>query len=420
MPDKVIQFNTLIFCSILLAILLLAMQACSEPARNKNNKVTVGAEVLLRDHLDELKGRNVGLVMNPTARINGIHMLDTLLSLQVNIQALYAPEHGFRGDRGAGEHIEDGFDTESGLPVFSLYGQNRKPSPEMLEPVDLILFDMQDVGARFYTYISTMGLVLEAAAENDVEVWILDRPNPAGGDYVSGWVLEPEYSSFVGAYPIPVAHGMTLGEIAQMAVGENWLNINTQINYRVIPNENLTRDMRWPDTGLEWVPPSPNLPEYKNALVYLGTCFFEGTTLSEGRGTEDPFLKIGSPTLIVDTTQLERFEHHYQVQITPIQFMPISIAGVAPEPKFQDTQVHGIEIGLDNYSEFDPVAFGVELLRNFLLGDKNSETKKFLYNLAGTKNIDDYLISNTNQSPNSNWENEVNAFKELRKPYLIY
>lgn len=408
-----------LLCSGLVAIVL-AITVCSETPPTQLKKVTVGAEVLLRDHLDELDGRNVGLVMNPTARIDGVHVLDTLLSLDVNIQALYAPEHGFRGDYGAGEHIAGGIDQESGLPVFSLYGETRKPTPEMLETVDLLIFDMQDVGARFYTYISTMGLILESAAENGVEVWILDRPNPAGGEYVSGWVLEPEHSSFVGSYPIPVAHGMTLGEIATMADGEGWLNTEKEVNYRVIANENLTRSMLWPETGLDWVPPSPNLPTFMHSIVYLGTCFFEGTNLSEGRGTDDPFLKIGSPTLRIDQALLTRLGDRYGAELTTIEFMPLSIPGVAPNPKYQDINSFGTEITINSYNGFDPVAFGIELLRTFLKADESSETRSYLYLLAGTERIDDYLTSDDPESPNMLWQNEVQAFKKLREPYLIY
>lgn len=400
--------------------LVLIITACSEINPEQQERVTVGAEVLVRDHLGELGGRRVGLVMNPTARITGTHVLDTLLSLNVDIQALYAPEHGFRGNRGAGERIEDGIDQESGLPVFSLYGETRKPTPEMLEHVDLLIFDMQDVGARFYTYISTMGLVMEAAADNDVEVWILDRPNPAGGDYVSGWVLEPEHTSFVGAFPIPVAHGLTLGEIARMAEGEGWLNTDQEVNYRIIPNENLTRSMIWPDTGLEWIPPSPNLPTFKHSLVYLGTCFFEGTNLSEGRGTDDPFLKIGSPTLEIDPAKLNDLGRRYGAELRPVEFTPRSIPGFALNPKHQDTENYGVEISLREYKGFDPVAFGIEMLRDFLHADDASETRSFLYRLAGTEKIDEYLYSGDRESPNSLWKNEVEAFKQQRKPYLLY
>ena len=163
----------------------------------------------------------------------------------------------------------------------------------MLEEIDVLLFDMQDVGARFYTYNSTMKYVIEAAAEQGIEVWILDRPNPLGGDYVAGWVLEPEYNSFVGTYPIPIAHGLTLGELAQMALGEDWYETDAKVNLRVIPMSGWQREMKWNDTQLEWVPPSPNLPTFEHAYAYIGTCFFEGTTLSEGRGTEHPFLMMG-------------------------------------------------------------------------------------------------------------------------------
>ncbi|MEX0928224.1 MAG: DUF1343 domain-containing protein [Balneolales bacterium] len=410
----------LLFCSAWLVLFLGLVPACRQMAQPQQPKVTVGAEILLRDHLGELEGRNIGLVMNPTARIAGTHVLDTLLDLQVNIKALYAPEHGFRGDRGAGEHIEDGVDQESGLPVFSLYGENRKPQPDMLEGIDLLIFDMQDVGARFYTYISTMGLVMEAAADNDTEVWILDRPNPAGGEYVSGWVLEPAYSSFVGAYPIPVAHGMTLGEMARMIVGEGWLDSGQELDYKVIASENLDRSMKWPDTGLEWIPPSPNLPTFEHSLVYLGTCFFEGTSLSEGRGTRDPFLNIGSPTLQVGPDQLTGLGSQYGVTLTPTEFRPVSMPGVAPNPKHIDIMLQGARISLDDYAAFDPVAFGIEMLHVFLEADEGSETRNYIYLLAGTDRIDAYLNSGRQESPNKLWEEEVEAFKEQRKPYLLY
>ena len=198
---------------LLIATLVASACASSVPATAHGPAMTVttGAEVLIAEHLAELEGRRVGLVMNPTARIRGTHMLDTLRSRGVSVAALYAPEHGFRGDYGAGEKIADGVDAATGLPVYSLYGTTRKPTPEMLAGVDVLIFDMQDVGARFYTYISTLGLVMEAAAEQGKEVWVLDRPNPASGNYVSGWMLDAMHTSFVGAFPIPIAHGMTLG-----------------------------------------------------------------------------------------------------------------------------------------------------------------------------------------------------------------
>ncbi|MDX1591155.1 MAG: DUF1343 domain-containing protein, partial [Balneolaceae bacterium] len=269
---------------ILSLIALAILFSCAGDRTGKDHgldyPVKTGAQMLIEDHLSDLQGKRVGLVMNPSSRIGDTHMLDTLLTLDVNVTALFAPEHGFRGEAGAGDRIEDGIDMATGLPVYSLYGANRKPTSDMLTDVDLILFDIQDVGARFYTYISTLGLVMEAAAENDEEIWVLDRPNPLGGNYVSGWVLEEEFESFVGAYPIPVTHGLTMGEMARMIAGEEWVNFESEPQLRVISMEGWSRSMKWPDTGLEWIPPSPNLPTYEHAFIYPGTVYFEGTNLS--------------------------------------------------------------------------------------------------------------------------------------------
>ncbi|MCH8524179.1 MAG: DUF1343 domain-containing protein [Balneolales bacterium] len=403
-----------------------ALFAACTPSTNTPSEppaVRTGAQVMISDMADDLAGRNIGLVMNPTARIYGTHVLDSLMSLGINVVALYAPEHGFRGDYGAGERISDGIDEETGLPVFSLYGETRKPSETMLEGVDLLLFDMQDVGARFYTYLSTMGLVMEAAADYDVEMWILDRPNPAGGEYVSGWMREDEHTSFVGAYPIPIAHGMTLGELAHMIVGEGWLELTNpaaQLNYRVIPMQHWDRSMLWPQTGLPWVPPSPNLPTFEHAFVYLGTCLIEGTTMSEGRGTDDPFLLIGAPDLNIPDTALQTLATRYSLTIRDTTFTPVEIPGRALRPKHQDTQVSGIYIRVqdDHFSTVNPVAFGHALLRLSLQHSPSSTTNNFLKRLAGTDRILDYL--QTDVDAVYMWTAEVEAFKTLRQAYLIY
>lgn len=385
----------------------------SEPA----DAVRTGAEILIENHLDELTGLRVGLVMNPTARIGDTHMLDTLMSRNVNVSALFAPEHGFRGEAGAGEKIEDGVDQETGLPVYSLYGNTRKPTPEMLEAVDILLFDMQDVGARFYTYNATMGLVIEAAADAGIPVWILDRPNPAGGNYVSGWILEEEFESFVGAYPIPVAHGLTLGELAEMAVGEGWLHTNGEPEIRVIPMQGWSREMKWPETGLEWYPPSPNLPTFDHAYLYLGTVYFEGTTLSEGRGTDNPFLTLGSPgTELSDSTVSRLNGLSESVRVERAAFTPRSIPGVASSPKHQDENCNGVRVHLQNY-DFDPVRVGLEIFNTLLQETEGYETRSFLYRLAGTRKID-RLISNEVSVDKLDFE--LNSFLEQRRPYLIY
>lgn len=412
--------STITFFLALIPLFILA--GCSQQSTNDDSsaRVLTGAEIMISHHLNDLSGRNIGLVMNPTARVNDTHVLDTLLALNINIKALYAPEHGFRGDFGAGERITDGIDEESGLPVFSLYGERRKPDSTMLEGVDLLLFDMQDVGARFYTYLSTMGLVMEAAAENGIEIWILDRPNPAGGDYVSGWMLDPKHTSFVGAYPIPIAHGMTLGELAHMIVGENWLKSENQPKFRVIGMQNWSRPMKWPETGLTWVPPSPNLPTFEHAFVYLGTCLIEGTTMSEGRGTTDSFLLVGAPDLQIEAPIIEYLSEKYSITISDSVFTPVEIPGRALRPKHENSVIQGLYFKvLDaNYSSFDPVAFGHELLRVMLHSSPASATNNFLFRLSGTDEITTFLQGDG--EPKHLWNDEIEAFKLQRLPYLLY
>lgn len=380
-------------------------------------KVKLGIEVLLEDHLLELDGKRVGLLMNPSSRVNGVHMVDSLMNSGVNVTALFAAEHGFRGEAGAGEVIEDGVDQETGLPVYSLYGSSRKPTADMMEEVDIILFDLPDMGVRFYTYSATMGLMMEAVAENDKELWILDRPNPLGGENVAGWVLQEEYKSFVGFYPMPNIYGMTMGELAQMAVGEKWLELEQTPNYRIIEAKGWQRDMMWPETGLEWIPPSPNLPTFEHMFAYAGTVIFEGTNLSEGRGTENPFLMIGSPNLNFSTSELDSIQSMYNVQIDSVTFEPRSITGKALSPKWEGELCYGFRISFPKgYSETDPLKLGLALLE--FAGDHTTdfEIKPFANNLFG---IDlKTIIENGQELPS--WEEEVESFKEKRAQYLLY
>ncbi len=400
--------------AILTFLLLLPIACTSQTA------VKTGAEVLLDEHLDELEGKRVGLVMNPTARVEGTHMLDTLLSRGVNITALFAPEHGFRGDFGAGETIKNGIDQATGLPVFSLYGDTRKPSPKMLQKVDLLLFDMQGVGARFYTYITTLGLVLEAAAEADVPVWVLDRPNPAGGATISGWMMQQEHQSFVGAYPIPMRHGMTLGELAKMMVGEHWIDYKEPPELRVIKMKGWKRSMLWPETGLKWIPPSPNLPAFEHAYVYLGTVLFEGTNISEGRGTPDPFLTIGSPATRLTDQQLNKLRNSFPaVSIKRSVFTPESMPGKALHPDYEGETCYGVKLNVQNYEQFQPVAFGAALLQVMLKATKGAKTTDYIELLAG---IDEtkLLKQLKNQAYLEKWEKVAKEFAQKREGYLLY
>ena len=386
-------------------------------------QVRTGAEMLIENHLGELEGKRVGLVMNPTARIGNTHVLDTLLALEVNVTALFAPEHGFRGNFADGEVIEGGIDQASELPVFSLYGSTKRPTKEMLETVDILLFDMQDVGARFYTYNSTMKNIIEAATEFDKEVWVLDRPNPAGGEYVSGWVLEEEFKSFVGSYPIPVAHGLTLGELALMAVGEGWLEVENTPSLKVIEMQGWRRSMRWPETGLRWIPPSPNLPTFEHAYVYLGTCFFEGVNISEGRGTDDPFLTIGTPQKLDPYFDLTFLEEKYHLIIDTLSFTPRSIPGKSVHPKYEGELLYGISISIT--PEFNqPVEFGLDLLSmfsyNMRIKTGNLEVRDHLYLLSGTDEIDEIISIGWQPGTRIKWGQSFDQFSVNRGKYLLY
>ena len=406
-----------------LLLLSVALLSCSSGQNTESGDIELkgvktGGAQLISNHLAELEGRNIGLVMNPTAVVEGVHMLDTLMALDVEISALFAPEHGFRGEAGAGEKIEDGVDQQTGLPVYSLYGDTRKPTPEMLEGIDLLIFDMQDVGARFYTYHATMGLVIEAAAEAGIPVWILDRPNPLGGEYVSGWIRDDEFSSFVGPYPIPVAHGMTLGELAQMIAGEGWLDTDAEPELRVIEMDGWDRQMLWPETGLPWIAPSPNLPTFEHAFVYLGTCLIEGTSLSEGRGTDNPFLLLGSPnTSLSDSDISELNESVSGARISRAEFTPREIPGVALNPKHEGELSQGIRIEVENYSEYDPFMNGLRIVSELMQHTPEATTRDFLYKLAGTTAVDD-IISGDLEPENANFD--LGAFNESRQQYLIY
>lgn len=376
--------------------------------------------MLLDKHLDELKGKRVGLVMNPTARVEGRHMLDMLMASGVNVTALFAAEHGFRGDAGAGETIKNGVDKATGLPVFSLYGETKKPTARMLSKVDVLLFDMQDVGARFYTYSVTMGNVIEAASAHGVPVWVLDRPNPAGGNYISGWMMQPEHQSFVGAYPIPMIHGMTLGELAKMMVGEGWIQHAAPKLLRVIPMEGWKRSMKWPETGLEWIPPSPNLPTFRHAYVYLGTVLFEAANISEGRGTTDPFLQVGAPTATVTSNHIAALRRSFEgVSIERISFRPRSIPGKALHPDFEGRQCHGIQLQVTNLKAFDPLKLGVRLLKTMLEATPDSQLSGYIEKLTG---IDKATFRQQLQEETylQQWKQTAREFAKERQPYLLY
>lgn len=394
---------------------------------NSQSKVLSGAENFISNGLDLIKNKKVGIVTNHTAILsNGVHLVDTLFNTPgIQITALFGPEHGIRGNAPAGKKIDDSRDEKTNIPVYSLYGQNRKPTKEMLAEVDFLIFDIQDIGARFYTYISTLYYVLEAGAELNIPVIVLDRPNPISGIWVDGPIRKSEFHSFVGIAPIPVMHGMTVVELAKMFVGENLINESEKLNLIFYENIRWKRDMFFDETNLPWLNPSPNIPNLETALVYPGTCLFEGTNIAEGRGTYSPFLTIGAPFLNsgkvieeMNKLELEGFS------LTETTFTPIDIPTMATNPKFKNELCKGINIKVTDRNKFESWKFGVALVYMIY----KNHPKEFTFRessfdrLAGDKKIREMI---SNQSPLSDifnyYENELSNFnKNIRNKYLIY
>ncbi|WP_353170438.1 DUF1343 domain-containing protein [Flavobacterium sp.] len=363
----------------------------------KNLALKTGAENY-KEYLPLLANKKIGIVTNPTGIVeNKKHLVDFLLDNKVDLQKIYAPEHGFRGTADAGEVIKDGKDIQTNLPIISLYGNNKKPKPEQLADIDIVIFDIQDVGARFYTYISTLHYVIEACAENNIALLVFDRPNP-NGTIVDGPVLEMEHKSFVGMHPIPVLHGMTIGEYAKMINGEKWLANGIQCKLKVIPCTNYEREMKY---SLP-VKPSPNLPNDQSINLYASLCFFEGTNVSVGRGTEKQFQIYGSPFLLK----------------TDFSFTPIPNFG-AKEPMHKDILCYGEDLSKIKKVSRLELKWLIKAYAN--TSDKTVFFNDFFTKLAGTKKLQEQIIEGVSEKDiRKSWEANLNAFKEMRKKYLIY
>lgn len=392
----------------------------------ESTKVITGADVLLRDHLDLLRGKRVGIVTNHSAILsNGVHLVDTLSKLSsLKVTVLFGPEHGIRGDAPDGTSITNSKDTKTGIQVYSLYGKINKPTKQMLQDVDVLIYDIQDVGARFYTFISTLFYTVQAAAENNIPVFVLDRPNPITGIKVEGPVRKEELKSFVGIAPIPVMHGMTIGELAKMFNESGMIGKNLQADLTVIKMENWQRDLYFDQTGLQWLKPSPNIPNLETAIVYPGMCLIEGTNISEGRGTYSPFLTIGAPFINSKEliSQLKGLSVK-GIEFDAVDFSPVEIANMASKPKFENNVCHGIKISLKDRKNFEPVEFGIKLLcsiqKLYPLEFKISEGR--FDRLVGDKTIREKILSGISSDEIiSNWQKELNDFKEFRKKYLLY
>ncbi|MCP4949026.1 MAG: DUF1343 domain-containing protein [Aestuariibacter sp.] len=361
--------------------------------------IIVGAEQPAA-YLPLLQGKQVGLVVNQTSRVRDQHLVDFLLSQHISITSVFAPEHGFRGNAGAGETISDGTDAKTGLPIRSLYGKTKKPTPAMLTGIDILVFDIQDVGARFYTYISTLHYVMEAAAEQGIAVLVLDRPNP-NGRFVDGPVLDLAFQSFVGMHPIPLLHGMTVGELALMIRGEQWINSAQALSLTIVP----VFDYRKTDRYVLPVPPSPNLPNEQAIRLYPSLCLFEATEISVGRGTPWPFQVIGHP----------------DVALGEFAFTPVSMPESAPNPKHQDMPLQGLNLTGSTMEGFD-ISLLLTAIQAFKESDKPLiDRARFFDLLSGTDSLRQQINKGDSlQAIRASWQPALAKYQQRRQPYLLY
>ncbi|MBC7412981.1 MAG: DUF1343 domain-containing protein [Bacteroidia bacterium] len=364
--------------------------------------ITVGAE-RVAEYIALLKNKNVAIVANPTSMVGSTHLVDTLLRLGVTIKKAFCPEHGFRGTADAGENIGNYKDAKTGLPIISLYGKQYKPQPKDLKDIDIVVFDIQDVGVRFYTYISTMHYVMEACAENNKTLIILDRPNP-NGFYVDGPVLDMAYKSFVGMHPIPIVHGCTIGELAQMINGEKWLQNKVQCKLQVITCNNYKHEYYY---ALP-VKPSPNLASMEAVYLYPSLCLFEGTPISVGRGTTQAFEVYGHPSF-------KNYRYH---------FTPVSIANASKNPPYENKVCNGFE--LKTFANSFIKSYNKLYL--YWLDDayqqyavKDSFFNPFFNKLAGNNILQEQVKKGVGEeSIRQSWEPQLQQYKDMRMKYLLY
>lgn len=385
--------------------ILLACISCTAQEPKAKNFSNLGVAANQTEvYIDILQHKKVGVVGNQTSviftsELDHVHLVDSLLNRNINIKKVFAPEHGFRGTADAGELIKDGIDTKTGIPIISLYGNQKKPDPEHLEDIDIMVFDIQDVGARFYTYISTLHYIMEACAEQDIPLLILDRPNP-NGHYIDGPILEEKFKSFVGMHPVPVVHGLTIAEYAQMINGEKWLRNGIQCDLEIVKMIDYS-----PSTTYDIpIKPSPNLPNAKSINLYPSLCFFEGTNVNAGRGTSMQFQIFGSPFL--------------DASVFDFEYTPKSMDG-AKYPKHENKLCFGKN--LQNHSDLDYLNLDWLLQAYQHTQDQSSFFNDFFNKLAGTSGLQDQIQKGkTAEEIRESWKTDLQAYKVKIQPYLIY
>lgn len=393
--------NTILLLGV--TILYLTNESNSQTTNFKNtDPIILGAQQTER-YLPILKNKNIGIVANQTSVIFNpegyTHLVDSLLTLNIKIKKVFAPEHGFRGTADAGEYIKDGVDTGSGIPIVSLYGANKIPNSAILSDLDVVVFDVQDVGARFYTFLSTLHYMMEKCANLGITILVLDRPNP-NGHYVDGPTLDLKYTSFVGMHPVPAVHGMTVGEYAQMINGEDWLKEGVKCDLKVISLQNYTHSTSYKLP----INPSPNLPNSKAINLYPSLCFFEGTNMSMGRGTENQFQVIGSPYLDCDLYNYE--------------FTPRSKIG-AKYPVHEGDTCKGLNLRNQPHLDYIELKWLIDAYQN--TSNKTVFFNPFFTKLAGQELLQEKIENGwTAQQIRASWKEDIQKYKRLRAPYLLY
>jgi uncharacterized protein YbbC (DUF1343 family) len=404
--------------AICMGALAASAGSCASSTRGTaaTGNVLPGVEVLLRDSLHLLAGKRVGLITNHSGKDrSGTSTIDLLYRTPgVQLTALYGPEHGLRGAAEAGVHIASSVDSATGAPIYSLYGETRVPTPQMLENVDVLVYDIQDVGARVYTYEWTMVLSAEAATKAGKQFIVLDRPNPVRADRVEGGLLRPQFASFVGLHPVPIRYGLTPGELLKYLVGVGLI----QANVTVVPLANYRRDMWWEDTGIPWVPPSPNLRDMDATILYTGTVFFEGTNLSEGRGTDKPFRLVGAPWL----TDAGAIARELNRQNLPGVRFDSTSRTIAEGMKHGGQTIPMIEVIVVDRNRVVPVRVGARMLQTIRARHPNEWQWRVgsIDRLSGSDELRKAVDAGTVDALLARWEREARDFAAKRQPYLIY
>lgn len=395
------------------------MQVQEERQLEENKRrrpLKTGPELLFENQLSELEGKSIAVVANHTSQFrNGTHLVDSLISRGIKVEKVFAPEHGFRGTADAGEAVASGKDKQTGLSIISLYGKNKKPSQAQIQGLDLVVFDIQDVGSRHYTYIGTMTYVMEACAEAGIPLMILDRPNPNAW-YVDGPVLKKGNDSFIGMHEIPIVHGMTIAEYAQMVNAENWLKDGLKVELKLVLCENYDHSMRWADTGLEWVPPSPNLGTEYSAYLYPAICWLEPTPASLGRGTHEAFSILGAPWYTPASTEIQG------LKAEKYSFTPVSLPGKSKYPKFENKECKGLKFQ-NRVSGKQLFLAGIEIIQELYKQAPNKKTffKKGFNKWPGSPEFQEQLEQGTSAAEiYASWQGDIREFREIRNKYLLY